>query len=57
MQVEGLSTRTGCGGTVGSGDWAFCIDSLAAFDLGTGLDECSIQRSDWPSIDIGRNFV
>ena len=57
MQVEGLSTRTGCGGTVGSGDWAFCIDSLAAFDLGTGLDECSIQRSDWPSIDIGRDFV
>ena len=39
------------GGTVGSGDWAFCIVTLAALDLDTGLDECSSERSDRPSID------
>lgn len=33
----------GGGGTVGSGDWAFYIVTLAALDLDTDLDECSSQ--------------
>ena len=40
-----LCTQRG-GGTVGSGDWAFFIVTLAAVDLDTGLNECSSQRSD-----------
>ena len=36
----------GGGATVGSGDWAFCIVTLAALDLDTGLHEYSSQRVD-----------
>ena len=39
-------------GGVGSGDWAFCIVTLAALDLETGLDACSRQRPDRTSIDM-----
>ena len=50
----GLSAHSGGGGTVGSGDWAFYIVTLAALDLDTDLDECSSQWSDWHSIDMAR---
>ena len=41
----------GGGGTLDSGDWTFCIVTLAALDLDTCLDECSSGRSDQPSVD------
>jgi len=49
--VGGHSAHSGGGGTVGSGDWTFCIVTLAALDLDSCLDECSSERSDQPSID------
>ena len=52
IQVGGHSAHSGGGGTVGSGDRAFCIVTLAALDLDTGLNECSSERSDQPSIDM-----
>ena len=50
--MGGHSAHSGGGGTVGSGDSVFCIVTLAALDLDTALDECSSERSDWPSIDM-----
>jgi len=35
-----------------SEDWAFCIVTLAALELDTGLDDCSVLRLDRPSIDM-----
>ena len=50
--MGGHSAHSGGGGTVGSGDWAFCIVTFAVLDLDSGLNECSSERSDWPSIDM-----
>ena len=52
--MGGLSIHNGGGGTVGSEDSTFCIVNLAALDLDTALDECSSERSDWPSINMAR---
>ena len=44
---RGSSLHTaGGGGTVGSGDWAFCVVNFAALDLDSGLNECFSQRVD-----------
>jgi hypothetical protein len=44
--------KQGGGGTVRSGDWTFCIVTLAALDINSGLDECCSQGHDQPSIDM-----